>query len=71
MLGHLTHFYGIVPTLVCILMKLHGSGKYLLKTRGNAIFDKIQNVPRCLGPQELVPLVRVPEPPTIHYQPAT
>ena len=28
------------------------------------------NVPRCLGPQELVPLVRVPKPPTIHYQPA-
>ena len=31
----------------------------------------LQNVPRCLGPQELVPLVRVPKPPTIHYQPAT
>ena len=33
--------------------------------------SKFQNVPRCLGPQELVPLVRVPMPPTIHYQPAT
>ena len=53
--------------MTCILMKLHGGGKYLLKTPGNAIFDKIQNVHRCLGLQELVPLV----PPTIHYQPAT
>ena len=32
---------------------------------------KFQNVPRCLGPQELVPLVQVPKLPTIHYQPAT
>ena len=31
--------------------------------------SKFQNVPRCLGPQELVPLARVPKPPTIHYQP--
>ena len=30
-----------------------------------------QNVPRCLSPKKLVPLVRVPKPPTIHYQPAT
>ena len=68
---------GIVPSLACtcILMKQHGvhSGKYLLKTPGNAISEtlKFQNVPRCLSPQELVPLVRVPKPPTIHYQPAT
>ena len=33
--------------------------------------SKFQNVPRCLGPQEFVPLVRVPKLPTIHYQPAT
>ena len=33
--------------------------------------SNFQNVPRCLGPQELVPLVRVSESPTIHYQPAT
>ena len=33
--------------------------------------SKFQNVPRCLGPQKLVPLVRVPKLPTIHYQPAT
>ena len=26
---------------------------------------------RCPGPQELVPLVRVPKLPTIHYHPAT
>ena len=31
--------------------------------------SKFQNVPRCLGPQQLVPSVRVPKPPTIHYQP--
>ena len=33
--------------------------------------SKFQNVPRCLGPQKRAPLVRVPKPPTIHYQPAT
>ena len=59
----------------CILMKQHGvhGGKYLLETPRNAISEtlKFQNVPRCLGPKELVPLVRVPKLPTIHYQPAT
>ena len=34
-------------------------------------FSKFRNVPRYLGPQELVPLVQVPKPPTIHYEPAT
>ena len=29
--------------------------------------SKFQNVPRCLSPQELVPLVQVPKLPTIHY----
>ena len=33
--------------------------------------SKFQNVPRCLSPQELVPLVRVPKLPMVHYQPAT
>ena len=33
--------------------------------------SKFLNVPRCLSPQELLPLVRVPKSPTIHYQPAT
>ena len=33
--------------------------------------SQFQNIPKCLGPQKLVPLVRVPKPPTIHYQPAT
>ena len=33
--------------------------------------SKFQNVPSCLGPQELVPLARVPKPPTIHYQSTT
>ena len=28
--------------------------------------SKFQNVPRCLGPQERVPLVQVPKPPTIY-----
>ena len=42
-------------------------------TPGNAISETLnfKNVPRCLGPQELVPLARVPKPPTIHYQPTT
>ena len=30
--------------------------------------SKFQNVPRCLGPPELVPLVRDPKPPTIHLR---
>ena len=33
--------------------------------------SKFQNVPRCLGPNKLVPLVQVPKPPIIHHQPAT
>ena len=32
--------------------------------------SKFHNVPRCLDPQKRAPLVRVPKPPTIHYQPA-
>ena len=32
--------------------------------------SKFHNVPRCLDPQKRAPLVRVPRPPTIHYQPA-
>ena len=67
---------GIGPSFACtcILMKQYGirGGKYLLKTPRNAISEtlKFQNVPRCLGPYELVPLVRVPKLPPIHYQPA-
>ena len=51
---------------------LHG-GKYLLKTPENAISEtqKTQNVPTCLSPQELLPLVQVRKPSTIHHQPAT
>ena len=69
----LGQFSGIVPSVAFILTKPHGicSGKHLLKTSGNAILVlKFPNVPRCLGPQELVPLVQVPKPPTIHYEPA-
>ena len=33
--------------------------------------SKFQNVSRCLGPNKLVPLVRVPKLPIVHYQPAT
>ena len=34
--------------------------------------SNFQNAPRCLSPQELVPLVvRVPKLPSIPYQPAT
>ena len=67
-------FDSIVPSLVCIPTKQHGvcGGKYLLKTPERNFRDtKFQNAPRCLGPKELVPLVRVPKPPTIHYQPAS
>ena len=44
--------------------------KYLLKRHFRD--SNFQNVPRCLGPQdlELVPLVQVPKLPTICYQPA-
>ena len=74
-LDHLGHFDGIVPSLACILMKQHGvrSGKDLLKTPGKTI-SETQNFKmslRCLGPQELVPLVRVPGLRTTHYQPAS
>ena len=72
---HLGPFNSIVPSLACILTKQHGvrGGKYLLKTPGNTISrdSNFQNVPRCLRAQELVPLVQVPKPPIIHYQPAT
>ena len=59
----LRHFDGIVPSVASILTKqynLHG-GKYLLKTPENAISEtqKTQNVPRCLSPQELGPLVQL------------
>ena len=39
----LGHFKGIVPSLVCILTKQHGThgGKYLLKTPGNVISDTL------------------------------
>ena len=73
---HLGHFNGIIPSLAGILKNQHGVriGKFLLSTPGNAISETLNfknNVPRCLNPQELVPLVRVPNPPSIHYQPAT
>ena len=73
---HLRHFSGIVPSLVCILTKQHGfrSGKYLLKTLENAISETVNvkmSLGLGLGPQELIPLVRVPKVPTIYYQPAT
>ena len=57
--------------VLCILKKQHGirGGKYLRKTSGNTISKCLYNI--CLDPQELVPLVRVPKLPTIHYQLAT
>ena len=52
---------GIVPSLACILMKQNGvqGGKILLEYPWKWHFrdSKFQNVPRCLGPQELVLLV--------------
>ena len=69
-------FEGIVPSLVCILTKQdmwHPRWKMPLGNPWKRHFwgSKIQNIPRCLAPQELVPLVWVPKPPTIHHQPAT
>ena len=48
---------GIVPSLACILTKQHGihGGKYLWKRHFRD--SGFQNVPRCLSPEELVPLV--------------
>ena len=65
----LVPFEGIALSLAYILTKQHGvrGGKHLLKIAGNAI-SETQNDPRCLSPQELVPSVQVPKPPTIHYQ---
>ena len=71
---HVGHFGGIVPSLACILTKQHAvhGGKIPLENPWKWRFrdSKFQNAPRCLGPQELVPLVQVPKPPTIHCQPA-
>ena len=68
-------FDGIVPSLACILTKQHGDrgGKYLLKTSGNAISETLisQMSLHASALKKLVPLVRVPKPPTIHYQPVT
>ena len=72
---HLGHFDSIVPSLACSLTKQQGvrGGKIPLENSWKWHFwdSKIQNVPRCLGLQKLVPLVQVPKPTTIHYQPAT
>ena len=73
----LGHFDSIVPSLARILTKQHGvrSGKYSVPLenlwKGHFQDSKFQTVPRYLGPQELVPLVRVTKPRTIHYQPCT
>ena len=50
--------------------------KIALENSGNAIsnslkFQKLMYLDASIGAQELVPLVQVPKPPTIHYQPAT
>ena len=75
----LGHFNGIVPSLVCILnvfwrnnmvsavdIPLGNPWKWHFWDSKN-----FQNVPRCLSPKKLVPLVWVPKLPTIHYRPAT
>ena len=73
----LGHFDSIVPSLARILTKQHGvrSGKYSVPLenlwKGHFQDSKFQTVPRYLGPQELVPLVWVTKPCTIHYQPGT
>ena len=63
----LGHFNGIIPSLACILTKQHGvpGGKFLLKTPGNPVSEtlnfKMALKWPCLGPQELVAVVRVPK----------
>ena len=73
-LESLGHFNSIVVSLVCILMKQRAvcGEKCPLKTPANAISDTriFKMFPNASAPQELVLLVRVPKPPTIHYQPA-
>ena len=61
----------IVPSLACILTKQHAirGGKYLLKTPGTTISETL-NFKMSLD-ASLVPLVRVPKPSAIRYQPAT
>ena len=64
---HLRHFYGIVPSLACILTKQHGvrGGKYLLKTPGNTISETLNfKISLDASSPERVPLVRVPKLPT-------
>ena len=73
-LESLGHFNSIVASFVCILMKqrvVRGE-KCPLKIPANAISDTriFKMFLDASAPQELVPLVRVPKPPTIHYQPA-
>ena len=75
----LGHFNGIVPSLVCILDVFwrNNMASVVDIPLGNPwkwhFWDSknFQNVPRCLSPKKLVPLVWVPKLPTIHYQPAT
>ena len=59
---------------MCILAKQHGvrSGKYGLKTPGNSISETLnfKMSSAALALQTLVPLVQIPKPPTMHYQPA-
>ena len=64
----LGHFDGIASSLACIPTKQHGvrGGKYPLNTPRDAI-SEILNFTIS---QKRAPLVRVPKPPTIHYQPA-
>ena len=57
----LRHFAGIVPSLVCIPMKQQGHPWWKIRLENPLECDfrdsKFLNVPRCLGPQELVPLM--------------
>ena len=64
----LGHFDGIVPSLVFILTKQIPCENLWKRHFQDSNF---QHVPSCPDPQELVPLVRFPKPPAIHYQPAT
>ena len=63
----------ILPYSARILTKQKGlcGGKYLLKTPGSAISETLNFKCPFKISQELVPLVQVPKPPTIHYQLAT
>ena len=72
----LGHFNSNVPTVMCVFWQnnmasaVENASQKLLEMPFLWLY-KFQNIPKRLSPQELVPLVQVPKPPTVYYQPAT